>query len=273
MPTRRFHPDTFLTAFKTAMPNLHAISPSRHAGKFWTRPKGCAFARNEALIPLAGNELPPATLSLPIALIPQGEGFVPAAVTSFQPGSNLFVSADGRWTGGYAPACLRAYPFSLVKAQNGQHMLCIDADSQLVSDHEGEPFFAADGQPGAALAGVLELLEKLAASRAAVERACATMQKHQLIQPWSLTIQASGGPRKITGLFRIDEKALNSLPTAAFEEIRQAGALPLAYCQLLSMQHVPRLVRLTEEHETAPLSTERSLDLLSQGGTLRFDNL
>ena len=34
-----------------------------------------------------------------------------------------------------------------------------------------------------------------------------------------------------------------------FDEIRQAGALPLIYCQLLSMQHLPTLVNLAAQVE------------------------
>ena len=253
------------------MPNFQAITRTGYANRHWKRPSSYAFAQREALIPLAVTELPPAAMSLPIALIARGDVFFPAAVTSFLPDSNRFLAPTGRWTGGYIPAYLRAYPFALVKAQNGQHVLCVDADSPLLSDHEGEPFFAADGQPGAALAGILEFLEKVAAGRAAGERACAALHKHQLIQAWPIQVQSSSGPRNVNGLFRVDEAALNALPTEAFEEIRKAGALPLAYCQLLSMQHAPRLLRLAEAPQ-AP-ADKPALDALNQGGTLRFGPL
>lgn len=49
-------------------------------------------------------------------------------------------------------------------------------------------------------------------------------------------------------MHQIDETALNALPADAFETLRQAGALPLAYCQMLSMQHLQVLGKLVQAH-------------------------
>ena len=48
----------------------------------------------------------------------------------------------------------------------------------------------------------------------------------------------------VHGLFRLNEAALNALDDAAFLKIRKAGALPLAYLQLLSMDQMPVFERL-----------------------------
>ena len=87
------------------------------------------------------------------------------------------------------------------------------------------------------------------------------------------------GEREIGGLYRIDEKRLNELPAEEFEEIRKAGALPLIYSQLLSMQHLPILGKLAEAHAQAdrpvPQNDQGELDLefLNKSDTLNFSGL
>src|SRR5690606_9874504 len=69
-----------------------------------------------------------------------------------------------------------------------------------------------------------------------------------LIVPWEITVRGKDGEKKITDLYRIDEARLNSLDAAALSRIHQAGALPVAYCQLLSMQHIHTLAKLADAH-------------------------
>ena len=70
--------------------------------------------------------------------------------------------------------------------------------------------------------------------------------------------------------------ALHALLAEPLKALQQAGALPLVYCQLLSMQHLPLLGRLAQAHSKpapAPLVTpggELDLGFLNDNGTLRF---
>jgi len=98
-----------------------------------------------------------------------------------------------------------------------------------------------------------------------------------------VTLKTGTGEQQIAGLFRTDEAALNQLPGEALLEVRQAGALPLAYCQLLSMQHLPLLGGLIEAHAKAAaqalvaqrIAPDGNLDLefLNQNGTISFAGL
>ena len=62
----------------------------------------------------------------------------------------------------------------------------------------------------------------------------------------------------------------------ALKALQQAGALPMIYCQLLSMQHLPLLGQLAEAHRKAaqPLPTtpkgELDLSFLSTDGAFKF---
>jgi hypothetical protein len=85
---------------------------------------------------------------------------------------------------------------------------------------------------------------------------------------------------KVEGLYRIDEVALNALSAEPFQEVRAAGALPVAYCQLLSMQHLAVLGELAKAKAEAasralPVNAAGELDLefMNDGPMLDFSRL
>ena len=269
------------------MPNIQVISRERHAALRWKRYTNCAFAAADAVVALVAAELPKAAMSLPIAFIDQGGAYVPAAVLGLQPGNNVFVDTDWRWLGQYIPAAFRSYPFRLANTEDGQQVLCIDEDSDLIGgDAAGELFFAEDGQPAPAIQDILGFLTQIEQNRAVTAAACAALQKHQLIRPWAITLKTDTGEQQITGLFQIDEAALNQLPGEALLEVRQAGALPIAYCQMLSMQHLPVLGQLLDAQNKAAAASapeqalqqlapdgELEIEFFNKGGTINFSGL
>ena len=171
------------------MPQYQAITKTDFANLRWKRYENYHFAALDAVAPLVVQELAKACMTLPIAFIPQGEAFVPAAVQGLQPGQNLWVSPDGRWMGAYTPAMYRAYPFRLAHTQSGQWVLCVATDSGMVAEDHPEPFFDAQGEPSESVKAVLHFLQQVQANRAVTERACAALQAEGLIQPWPVTLK------------------------------------------------------------------------------------
>ena len=78
------------------------------------------------------------------------------------------------------------------------------------------------------------------------------------------------------GLFRIDEEKLNRLEAVELGELRQCGALPLAYAQLLSMSQTDHLSRRLE-YQRDESGTKQDVadlgELLSADDALNFDSL
>ena len=262
------------------------ISHSEFAQKRFKRHDSYAFAAKDAMVPLVVRELPRAAMMMPIGFAKLDETFVPVAVQGLRPGKNLFVAPNGRWVGRYLPAVYRSYPFVLANASDGKQVLCFDTESGLLSDSEGEPFF--DGEtPSKAVQDVLDFLNQVTSSRQLTQRMCGVLQAHQLIQPWPIQINQpprSGEPpqgRHIDGLFRIDEVALNKLDATALHNIHQSGALPLVYCQLLSMRHLPAFGKLitahheVEQHLALPKTETGEIDLtfLADDTTISFEDL
>ncbi|MBK1647939.1 SapC family protein [Rhabdochromatium marinum] len=236
------------------------ISADRHANQGWQRFSSYDFAQPAHLVSLVGIELPKATMALPIVLVPrpavdgnssESRGFMFAALLGFEPGVNLFVAPDGRWLGRYVPAALRSHPFRLARIEGERLALCIDEDSGLLDAEGGEPFFDAAGEVAAPLKQVMDFLTQVEANRVTTQNVCDRLQVHGLIQPWPVKVQGAEGERTLEGLFGINEVALNALPAEALVELRDAGALSLAYCQLLSMQQLGLLGELAQARAAA----------------------
>jgi hypothetical protein len=256
------------------MPRYQAVTRSDFINLRWKRFENYSFAASDVIVPLAGQELPEACISLPVAFTRQGDGFVPVAVQGLQPGQNLFVTPDGRWSGPYIPAAYRMHPFTLAKVDDSRVVLFIDIDSGLVGQGYPETFFAENGEPGQALAAVLESLENLQVNRNATIRICAALEAEALIQPWPVIVETVDGPQTINGLYRVDEAKFNALGAAALHRLHQAGAFPIVYCQLLSMRHIQALARLAQAglnaQGSADANAELRLDFLNSGDTISF---
>lgn len=252
---------------------LHPITAERYSKKRWIRYTNYKFAAEDAVAPLVVQELSKAVMHLPICFIPDGESFLLAAVQGLQPGKNLCVSPDGRWLVGYTPAAYRAYPFAVAKAQDETQLICFDEDSGLLDDENGELFYEEDGQLAQGINNVVSFLTEVTKNRLITVRICAALQEHNLIQPWPVKIQAENGEHTVNGLYQVDEAALNDLSIEAFDQLRKAGAIPVAYCQLLSMQHLQRLGELAKAHLKAA-APPPGLDFLkADHGSLDFSSL
>lgn len=260
------------------MAKIVPVSSERYGAKRWSRPPSYSFAATQAAIPLVGQELGRAALTLPIAFLKEGDAdsFMPVALTGLAPGRNLFVLPDGTWApDAYVPAVVRGYPFRLAKAQE-KRVLCIDEESGLVGDGPaGELFYGDDGNPSPALKRLFDFLAQVENGRLGTERVCATLAKHGLIKPWPVKLRLKESERSLEGLHRIDEATLNALPDEAFLELRRDGALIVAYCQLISMQNLGRLGELARGLVKAAqqASTEPDLSVLDQGGKIGFEGL
>ncbi|MFD2113221.1 SapC family protein [Thiorhodococcus fuscus] len=242
------------------MPKFTPISRERHAEMCWRRFDSYGFARQANVASLVASEMPKASSAMPLAFIRQGEDFLPVALMGLEPGKNLFVASDGRWLGRYVPAAFRGQPFAFAKLEDGGLVLCIDEESELVGEHHGaEQLLTAEGEPTEAVKQVLDFLRQVEADRGPTKTACAALVRHDLIRPWPITLKDESGEQKVEGIHQVDEAALNQLSDEAFLDLRRCGALLLAYCQLLSIQHLPMLGELAKLHAQAVSAPQPSV--------------
>jgi hypothetical protein len=129
---------------------------------------------------------------------------------------------------------------------------------------------------------VLDFVSQIERSRVATQAAVDALQAAGLIQPWPLKLQQGDQMRPVEGIHRADEAALNALSDEAFVLLRKAGALPLAYAQLLSMNQLAMLqksfdvqAKLREQQKAQELGQFKNLAGLGFGlsddGNIKFD--
>ncbi len=216
-----------------------------------------AFAVPMPVVPVIAAELARIIAQFPLAFAPlrPEEPPVPCAVMGFDRTRNLMVRPDGRWRGGYVPSVLRRYPFLLARTAEGDQMaLCIDRDSGLLSETDGERLFDDDGARTAYFEDILKLTTEIETQ---LRQMVALMRKvleidAEILKPvdpplptlHDKTAAHPPGTTPLKGIYQVDETRLNSLPDEAFLALRQAGALPLLYGQLASLGQWSMLARL-----------------------------
>lgn len=265
------------------MARLVPLSLERHAGKAWLRFKDLAFARADAVVPVLDAEAALAASSMPLAFVQTDGRYVLVAVLSLEPGRNVFIAPNSQWVGPYVPACFRVYPFRLLTPPGSDKaLLCVDEDSGLLgATGTGEAFYDAAGNPSEAICGVFRHVELLERHRQATDVATAALADAGVLLPWDLKVRVGGAEKPVAGLYRVDEAILSGLEGDRFLELRKAGALPIAYAQMISMGQIRVLEELSRlhQHNTPALKADlgglESLDSifgLSNDEVVRFRN-
>lgn len=224
-----------------------ALNPSRHARLRLVGKPGYDFARTAHAIPVMAAEMPAAMRSYPIVFV--GEPLMPVIVTGIRNRQNLFVGEDGAWSEPhYVPGYVRRYPFVLAGEETAERLtLCIDRDSDRVVEGDGgiegaAPLFE-DGEPSEATRKVLAFCEHYQAMLNATRAVVARVAGHGLFAQRQSNVKlATGEEIKLTDFQVIDEDKLGALADEAFLDLRRAGALPLVYCHLASMNSWPNLL-------------------------------
>ena len=220
------------------------------AGKLWRAPDDFGFARAVGLVPLVAAELPAAQAEFPILLErgPSGLGLV--AITLAKGHDSRFVDRSGAWRARYTPFLLRYYPFARAGEEAGGGLV-VYCDPQVCgSAVDGDWFYDDEGVRNPVLDQIEEDLARFAAARADTAAALRALDEAGVLEPfdparYAADLRVEGGE-----LLQVDEARLKSLPAEAFMALRDADAIPVAYCHLLSLQH---LAKLQEKHAEEPV--------------------
>ena len=233
------------------MANIVPVERHRHGSKGWRRLTDFGFVASESVAPITASELSQAVSAMPIGFVEQSGTYMLVVLMAVAKGSNVFVGPSGQWLGNYLPAILRSYPFSMVRGTGGETILGIDEDSGRVVDDVKEAdgdavvrFFEADGTPTQTTKALTDYLKILEEDRAITQRASAALAEADVLKPWPLTVQMGKEQVTVSGLHHVDEKLLNALSDLDFLKLRKAGALVIAYGQLMSARQVNVLTTL-----------------------------
>ena len=253
------------------MAEYTAVSQTTHALKSWHRIDSLQFFVGERTAPLVAAEFPRACVSFPIAWVDNAGSYEPIALMGLVESQNLLIDVALRWIGGYMPAHLRAQPFRLIATDSAQFTLGVREDIGLVTDDDsGNPFFNEEGELSAQLHQIVDMLHKLEINRVATQAASQALADTGLLRPWQVSPVINGKRRHLYGLFHVPQQSLNDLDAKTLADLRDNGALAMAYCQQVSQVLIKRLEKLHERR--AKEQVKRSIHPADQGGFgLQFD--
>jgi hypothetical protein len=203
-----------------------------------------AYAGAVNSVPLTGNEFAAAARTMPIVFVNDANQQPnPIALLGLRRNENLFVDADGRWSGGYIPAFIRRYPFVLIEMPGTDNLTVgIDEAFPGFNADEGEPLFAQDGSDGPSLKRAIEFLNAYRTEARRTQEFLAQLKRLDLLIPRTINVSLKDGSQFHLDSFSIvDEARLGKLDDKEAGSLLRGGYLGWIYMHLLSMANVADL--------------------------------
>lgn len=231
--------------FKSIIP----ISYERHGAKRVKTIENFDFAKNVNMASIMVHEFSRAAALYPIVFVEdkRKDKFVPVVLLGLEEGENLFIR-DDKWQASYIPAIIRRYPFALAKTEEeGRFTVCIDEQSDLINENEGQALFKDNGEQAELMERVKRYLVELQQMDKFTEDFCKYLTEKNMFTPLNLKVRIGQELKNIKGAYIINEERLNSLSDEAFLEMRAKKYIPVAYSHLSSIAQIERLLNFKEK--------------------------
>lgn len=236
------------------MASLTALTSSAHGALKLTSESGIVYAQGSHMLPLRVTEVAQATVDFPVMISRMSNGAMSlSALTSFEPGKNLFVS-EGEWTSSFQPTAMKTYPLFLMKAGDGSAdpVLGIDAESLALSKTEGQALFDKKGKPSLNTKQIKAQLLEDSKNMVHTFQFFETLEKFDLIRSVDVALNyADEQTNRIRGLSMIHEDNLQSLSSERLTELRDRGYLAPIYAMLFSIFQLNALIRRNNQADGA----------------------
>jgi hypothetical protein len=220
-----------------------------HAGKGICREAFGVFASRLNSVQLNLPEFFYAAQHYPIVFVKNQSGILqPCALTGLETGYNLFVDHQGNWhSQTYIPAFIRRFPFytSITNdSDNSAQQVVLVEEAGLIDSEE--PYFNHAGDATEKWIEVRAFLEDFISTEQQTNVFSENIEKLGLLEAFDAQInpQDSNNSR-ITGMFRIDENKLNSLPPKVIKNLMRKGELSRIYAHLMSLENFAKLLDMS----------------------------
>ncbi len=185
----------------------------------------------------------------PIVFVRTGEAqdgkpapLAPLAVLGLSNGENLFLK-DGRWSGDYAPAYLRRYPFAMARVEEGSDQLAVCFDEQWEGfSEEGQPLFTEAGEPTELLQQLINFLETFESEVERTRQACQALEEAGVLEPTRFDATTPDGKKvEVDGFLALSGEKMLALSDDKIIAMHKNGLLQLLEMHRLSLSNMGRL--------------------------------
>jgi len=203
--------------------------------------------KEQHLIPVVIQDFIPLASEFPLVFVKNTETgqFTAVAMMGIKPNINLYCQTP-TWSAEVVPTSFFNYPFSLARQNESDDdcFVCIDTDSALVNEEQGQALFDDKGGQTDYLKTTTEHLLNVAQRHEQTANIMQYFASKKLLTLRTLNLNL-GEEQKLTldGLYVIDEKKLAALADEEFNELRSKGLLPIIYAHLSSMHQIARLAK------------------------------
>lgn len=235
--------------------NATPVSSERH-GNWSIQPTGdLGFARAVNSVPLTAAEFFASADEFPVVFTKNGDSVIPLAVMGVRPEENLFIDAEGKFTGRYLPAFIRRYPFVFSSNDEGQNfLLCLDETFPGCNqDGQGERLFDDEGKPTDYLNKVLEFLKEYQMNFVRTQAFCKRLVEWELLEPMEAQFTPNNGGEKIRlgGFLAVKREKLKELKPEQMAELVKNDGMELLYVHLNSLKNFREIIGKLPKAEQA----------------------
>lgn len=230
------------------------LSVATHGSLRWVPAQDFRFAASLLTVEATVSELAAAALHFPIFFTKGSDqsDFRLVFVVGLSDQENLFVNFSGQWVVPHIPLVLRTWPFS-IKRLDGQQGYVVVADEACVPAESAMdnalPFFDDSGALSVEARRVVEFCQQVERLRLVTTALTAELATAGLLQEWPLVVELDSRPTHIDGLWHVSEQALDRLDSEVFLKLRASGALKLAFCQMISIQNMQKILAMHQQRK------------------------
>ncbi|MEI7950177.1 MAG: SapC family protein [Gammaproteobacteria bacterium] len=230
--------------------NIETIDVSRHAKLRVKSNPDFVHAKGANLASISLGEISVCASNYPIVFIntPNNNSLHPVALMGLRPGENVYYDKDG-WDSTYVPRMIQSHPFLIAfddrKDDSVMLTACLDRSSPFLGETDGVALFTEAGEETDFVKAVNQVLHEIFESEKMTDQFTRKMEELGLISQFDLLLQPlDAEPRKITGMYSLNETKLRELPPEQILELHKLDMLPVCYLMLGSLMQLPNLMKL-----------------------------
>jgi hypothetical protein len=228
-----------------------ALNSTAHKGLKVKQTGSTDHLKDSHLAKVTFPEFTRAGIDAPIIFIQDHKGLFSAAVMwGLDIGENLFID-NGKWSGGYVPAYVRAFPFATMTDPEKLDLFYIGLfeDSEFVNREEGELILNEDGTETEWMNGIKDFLITIYNDDQLTKNFAEKLNELNLLAPQALTVRNpdTGETIEKGGFYIVLREKLAQLPEAELIELAKNGGLELIHAHLMSLHALDNLVKRKED--------------------------